>query len=91
MDEVKLETRTLTHQVPEAKHYCPGVPIVLAGLKTDLRHDKAILAKLDKVCTVKEQWVQHFTWNAKPPVLSEPGQAHSIYVHTLHGDETYAD
>ncbi|KNC85057.1 transforming protein RhoA [Sphaeroforma arctica JP610] len=33
----------------EAKHYCPGVPIILAGLKTDLREDSVIIAKLGKV------------------------------------------
>ncbi|KAI8613051.1 P-loop containing nucleoside triphosphate hydrolase protein [Chytriomyces sp. MP71] len=38
----------LTLWVPEVSHYCKGVPILLVGLKTDLRTDKAVIATLDK-------------------------------------------
>eukprot|EP01091_Cochliopodium_minus_P007295 TRINITY_DN171_c0_g1_i5.p1 TRINITY_DN171_c0_g1~~TRINITY_DN171_c0_g1_i5.p1 ORF type:complete len:200 (-),score=59.36 TRINITY_DN171_c0_g1_i5:99-698(-) len=32
--------------IPELKHYSPTIPIVLAGLKTDLRNDEKILNRL---------------------------------------------
>ena len=31
---------------PEVTHYCPNVPIVLAGTKIDLRDDKEITKRL---------------------------------------------
>ncbi|KAJ3220915.1 hypothetical protein HDU81_011089 [Chytriomyces hyalinus] len=33
---------------PEVAQYCPGVPVVLVGLKKDLRHDQAVVAELAK-------------------------------------------
>lgn len=38
---------------PEAKHFCPHVPIVLVGNKTDLRDDESVrkmLAKQNEAC-----------------------------------------
>jgi small GTP-binding protein len=32
---------------PEIQHYCPGVPILLVGTKSDLRNDQTIIAELD--------------------------------------------
>jgi len=34
--------------VPEVRHFCPGVPFVLVGCKSDLRDDPTILAELKK-------------------------------------------
>ena len=34
---------------PEVTHYCPNVPIVLAGTKTDLRDDKETTTRLLQV------------------------------------------
>ncbi|XP_063932747.1 ras-like GTP-binding protein RHO [Zophobas morio] len=34
---------------PEVKHFCPNVPILLIGTKSDLREDKEELAKLEKM------------------------------------------
>ncbi|KAK2820362.1 hypothetical protein Q5P01_023321 [Channa striata] len=34
--------------LPEIKHYCPDLPILLVGTKTDLRHDQQVLEKLKK-------------------------------------------
>ena len=31
---------------PEVQHHCPGTPIILVGLKSDLRDDPQMLAKL---------------------------------------------
>jgi Ras-related C3 botulinum toxin substrate 1 len=31
---------------PEIRHHCPDVPIILLGLKMDLREDKETIAKL---------------------------------------------
>ncbi|KAJ3230458.1 hypothetical protein HDU81_004482 [Chytriomyces hyalinus] len=33
---------------PEVAQYCPGVPIVLIGLKKDLRNDPAVVSELAK-------------------------------------------
>lgn len=35
--------------IPEIKHYCPKVPIVLVGTQSDLRGDAVIISKLSKV------------------------------------------
>jgi len=32
--------------LPEVRHFCPKAPIVLVGCKSDIRKDKAVLAKL---------------------------------------------
>ena len=32
--------------IPEIRHHCPTVPIVLVGTKTDIREDSSILARL---------------------------------------------
>ncbi|KAJ3666250.1 hypothetical protein Zmor_001703 [Zophobas morio] len=34
---------------PEVKHFCPNVPILLIGTKSDLRDDKKALEKLEKM------------------------------------------
>jgi small GTP-binding protein len=34
---------------PELKHYCPDVPIVIIGTKTDLRDDDEVIAHLNKL------------------------------------------
>ena len=47
--------------IPEVRHYCPNVPIVLIGNKTDLRNDPATLTELRK--TIQE------------PVTFDEGQA----------------
>ncbi|KAM3874293.1 rho-related GTP-binding protein RhoF [Diretmus argenteus] len=31
---------------PEVKHFCPDIPVILIGCKTDLRNDKACMRKL---------------------------------------------
>nr|XP_020824007.1 rho-related GTP-binding protein RhoD isoform X3 [Phascolarctos cinereus] len=36
----------LSKWYPEVTHFCPGVPIILVGCKTDLRKDKVLLKKL---------------------------------------------
>ncbi|CAG5132620.1 unnamed protein product [Candidula unifasciata] len=46
---------------PEAKHYCPGVPIILVGNKKDLRNDPETLAEL--------------TRKRQSPVTTEDGKA----------------
>jgi len=33
---------------PEISHYCPGVPFILVGLKTDMRNDLAVLSRLQE-------------------------------------------
>ena len=37
---------TLTQWIPEVKHFCPKVPIVLVGCKKDLRRDPSIAGTL---------------------------------------------
>jgi Ras family protein A len=34
--------------VPEVRHFCPGVPFVLVGCKSDLRADPGVIADLQK-------------------------------------------
>eukprot|EP00126_Sphaerothecum_destruens_P000059 Sdes_comp10076_c0_seq2m1673 len=34
---------------PEVKHFCPNVPIVLVGLKKDLRNDTKTISELAKM------------------------------------------
>lgn len=34
--------------IPEARHFCPNVPIVLVGLKKDLRNDESTIKQLKK-------------------------------------------
>lgn len=43
---------------PEVRHYCPGIPFVLVGLKSDVREDQAViehLAKTKQVVVSTEQ------------------------------------
>ena len=47
--------------VPEVRHFCPGVPFVLVGCKSDLRDDPATIAELKK--------------NGQHPVTDEEGAA----------------
>ena len=35
-----------TRWIPEINHYCPNIPIVLVGTKTDLREDSSIIERL---------------------------------------------
>ncbi|KAI8088000.1 small GTPase superfamily [Gilbertella persicaria] len=37
--------------VPEVKHYCPGLPFILVGCKTDLRQDQRTIEDLEKQAT----------------------------------------
>ena len=32
--------------IPEIRHYCPNIPVIVVGTKTDLRDDSSILARL---------------------------------------------
>ena len=34
--------------VPEIKHYCPSVPVILVGTKTDLRSEEVITDEVSK-------------------------------------------
>jgi Ras family protein A len=34
--------------MPEVKRYCPGLPILLVGCKTDLRQDQKTIEDLEK-------------------------------------------
>ncbi|XP_053197379.1 ras-related protein ced-10-like [Scomber japonicus] len=43
--------------LPEVKHYCPNVPILLVGTKSDLRDDQEVMEKLreQNLTTVDQQ------------------------------------
>ena len=45
---------------PEVRHFCPGVPIVLVGTKSDLRNDKETILELEQ--------------NGEVPVSKESGR-----------------
>eukprot|EP00037_Helgoeca_nana_P031910 m.411185 g.411185 ORF g.411185 m.411185 type:complete len:195 (-) comp28590_c0_seq1:174-758(-) len=47
--------------VPEVRHFCPNVPFVLVGCKSDLRNDPSTIAELQK--------------NKQHPVTDEEGAA----------------
>lgn len=34
--------------MPEVKRYCPGLPVLLVGCKTDLRQDQKTIQELEK-------------------------------------------
>ena len=46
--------------IPELRHYCPEVPIILVANKTDLRYDSSVLGQLseddEKPVTTSEGW-----------------------------------
>lgn len=54
---------------PEVQHHCAGVPIILVGLKKDLREDRAMLKKLQEKGTT--------------PVTTEEGQALAKFVKAV--------
>lgn len=54
---------------PEVQHHCPGTPIILVGLKSDLRDDTQMLAKLRE---------KNLT-----PITTEEGQALAKAVKAL--------
>jgi len=35
--------------IPEVRHFCPGIPVVLVGLKSDVREDEKVLEELKKL------------------------------------------
>ncbi|VDQ01079.1 unnamed protein product [Trichobilharzia regenti] len=35
--------------IPEVKHFCPDVPIVLVGNKSDLRNDDKVISELARI------------------------------------------
>ena len=47
--------------IPELKHHCPKAPIVLVGLKTDMRENREIIGKLQAKGTM--------------PITTEQGEA----------------
>ena len=49
MDEPSSFDNVTEKWHPEVTHYCPNVPIVLAGTKIDLRDDKDTPKKLSRV------------------------------------------
>lgn len=40
-----------TKWLPELLHHAPGVPIILAGTKIDMRHEKKVLEKITPITT----------------------------------------
>ena len=67
---------TPLHRVPEVKHFCPNVPIILVGNKKDLRTDQSTIRELARNRQVYLEilwaWKNVFF---KSPVKFEEGQA----------------
>ena len=49
MDNPASFNNVLEKWHPEVMHYCPDVPIILAGTKIDLRDDKETTTRLSQV------------------------------------------
>ncbi|XP_059510380.1 rho-related GTP-binding protein RhoB-like [Stegostoma tigrinum] len=56
--------------MPEVRHFCPGVPVVLVGNKKDLRSDQRVLKELAR--------------SKKEPVRWEEGQAMAERIGAYH-------
>lgn len=67
-----LTHRSPSKWYPEINHFCEGVPIILVGLKTDLRSDKHALAML------AAQGTKPVTREQGQAVAREIGAAHYV-------------
>ena len=49
MDNPTSFVRVTEKWIPEVRHHCPKVPVILVGSKVDLRNDKEIIERLTKM------------------------------------------